>query len=143
MPSRNHLNPKPNGSGKRSEIKFLTDEIARLFSVIHSVRDSAIFQIAYRAGLRASEIGMLQMRDYDPKADRIFIHRLKGSNSGHHHLMREEARALRAWLKVRGSFPGPTFLSKQKRPIDRTRRERPDQDASTPRSEDVNTNGNS
>src|SRR5437899_1345259 len=51
---------------------------------------------------------------------RIFIHRLKGSHSGHHHLMREEARALRAWLKVRGSFPGPIFLSKQKRPIDRT-----------------------
>ena len=24
---------------------------------------------------------------------------------------------LRAWLKVRGSFPGPIFLSKQKRPI--------------------------
>ena len=27
---------------------------------------------------------------------------------------------LRAWLKARGSFPGPIFLSKQKRPIDRT-----------------------
>src|SRR5436309_11995803 len=63
---------------------------------------------------------MLQMRDYDPKAAKIFVHRLKGSNSGHHHLVREEARALRAWLKVRGSFPGPIFLSKQKRPIDRT-----------------------
>ena len=54
------------------------------------------------------------------RPDRIFVHRLKGSNSGHHHLMREEALALRAWLKVRGSFPGPIFLSKQKRPIDRT-----------------------
>src|SRR6266436_2281152 len=71
-------------------------------------------------GLRASEIGMLQLRDYDPKAAKIFVHRLKGSNSGEHHLMREEAQALRAWLKVRGSFPGPIFLSKQKRPIDRT-----------------------
>ena len=60
-----------------------------------------MFQLAYRAGLRASEVGLLQLRDYDPKADRIFIHRLKGSNSGHHHLMREEARALRAWLKAR------------------------------------------
>src|SRR2546422_8412103 len=68
----------------------------------------------------ASEIGMLQLRDYDPKAAKIFVHRLKGSNSGEHHLVREEARALRAWLKVRGSFPGPIFLSKQKRPIDRT-----------------------
>src|SRR5437899_8887546 len=114
---------KPKAKRKRKEIKFLTeDELARLFSVIHSVRDRAIFQLAYRAGLRASEVGMLQLRDYDPKAHKIFIHRLKGSNSGHHHLMREEARALRAWLKVRGSFPGPIFLSKQKRPIDRTTR---------------------
>src|SRR2546422_10830182 len=66
------------------------------------------------AGLRASEVGLLQMRDYDPKAFKIFVHRLKGSTSGHHHLVREEARALRAWLKVRGSFPGPIFRSKQK-----------------------------
>ena len=101
--------PKPK-KRKRKEIKFLTeDEIARLFSVIHSIRDRAIFQLAYRAGLRASEVGLLQIRDYDPKADKIFVH-----------LVREEARALRAWLKVRGSFPGPIILSKQKRPIDRT-----------------------
>src|SRR3989441_6833432 len=112
---------KPKAKRKRKEIKFLTeDELARLFSVIHSVRDRAIFQLAYRAGLRASEIGLLQLRDYDPKAAKTFVHRLKGSNSGHHHLVREEARALRAWLKVRGSFPGTIFLSKQKRPIDRT-----------------------
>ena len=79
---------------KRKEIKFLTeDEIGRLFSVISAVRDRAMFQIAYRAGLRASEIGILQLRDYDPKAAKIFVHRLKGSNSGEHHLVREEARA--------------------------------------------------
>jgi len=101
-------------------VSFLSEEeIDRLFSVIASVRDRAIFQVAYRAALRASEIGMLQLREYDPKADKIFVHRLKGSNSGEHHLVREEARALRACLKVRGSFPGPIFLSKQKRPIDR------------------------
>src|SRR4051812_636408 len=34
--------------------------------------------------------------------------------------MREVGRALRAWLKIHGSFPGPIFLSRQKRPIDRT-----------------------
>ncbi len=32
---------------------------------------------------------MLQMRDYDSKADKIFVHRLKGSNSGEHHLVRD------------------------------------------------------
>ena len=86
---------KPKAKRKRKEIKFLTeDELARLFSVIHSVRDRAIFQLAYRAGLRASEVGLLQLRDYDPKTDRIIIHRLKGSNSGHQHPMREDARVL-------------------------------------------------
>ena len=51
---------------KRQELKHLSeDEIARLFSVISSIRDRAIFQLAYRAGLRASEIGLLQLRDYD------------------------------------------------------------------------------
>src|SRR6266446_10400475 len=66
---------KPKAKRKRKEIKFLTeDEIARLFSAIHSVRDRAIFQLAYRAGLRASEIGMLQLRDYDPKTAKIFVH---------------------------------------------------------------------
>src|SRR5437879_8589104 len=49
-----------------------------------------------------------------------FLSTGKGSNSGEHHLVREEARALRAWLKVRGSFPGTIFLSKQERPIGRT-----------------------
>ena len=34
----------------------------------------AIFRLAYHAGLRASEIGMLQIRDYDAKADKIFVH---------------------------------------------------------------------
>src|SRR2546427_13168878 len=40
---------KPKAKRKRKEIKFLTeDELARLFSAIHSVRDRAIFQLAYR-----------------------------------------------------------------------------------------------
>ena len=34
--------------------------------------------------------------------------------------MREEGCELRAWLKARGSLPGPIFLSRLQRPIDRT-----------------------
>ena len=110
---------KPKAKRKRKEIKFLTeDELARLFSVIHSVRDRAIFQLAYRAGLRASEIGMLQLRDHDPKAAKIFVHRLKGSNSGEHHLVREEARALRL-------AQGARFLSGPDLPVQAEAADRP------------------
>ena len=45
---------------------------ADLCSVIDSIRDRAIIRVAYHAGLRASEIGMLDLRDDDSKADRIY-----------------------------------------------------------------------
>src|SRR4029453_13937778 len=59
-------------------IHFLTqDELRRLFKVMKSKRDRAIFLVAYRHGLRASEIGLLQRADVDAKQGRISIHRLK------------------------------------------------------------------
>jgi type 1 fimbriae regulatory protein FimB len=95
------------------------EEVDRFFRAITSVRDRAIFRLAYHAGLRASEVGLLELRDFSPRTDRIYIHRIKGSASGEHGMVREEARALRAWLKVRGSGPGPIFLSRLHRPISR------------------------
>ncbi|MDA2933546.1 site-specific integrase [Acidobacteria bacterium AH-259-D05] len=53
---------------KRSQrtIYFLTqEELRRLLSVISKRRDKAIFLTAYRHGLRASEIGLLQRSDVD------------------------------------------------------------------------------
>lgn len=87
-------------------------------------RDRAMFSLIYHAGLRATEVGLIQMRDYQPKAtvngmDRIFIHALKGSLSGDHHMARDESRALRAWLKVRGSHPGVIFSSNRGKAISR------------------------
>lgn len=117
--------PKPPAGGKRKRrrkdaIAYLSEEeVKRFFRAVDSPRDRAIFRLIYHAGLRASEIGRLQMRDYDARTDRIHIERLKGSNSGDHHLCREEARALRAWLKVRGSQPGALFPSRKGGPIDR------------------------
>ena len=41
-------------------ITFLTqEEVQRLFSAIKTKRDRAIFAVAYRHGLRASEVGLL------------------------------------------------------------------------------------
>lgn len=97
-----------------AEIKYLTeDEIEALFRAIDSPRDRAIFRIAYHRGLRASEIGALQLADYLVRDDRLIIRRKKGSAGGEYHLCAAEVRALRAWLKVRGTEPGPLFPSRR------------------------------
>jgi integrase len=101
-----------------SNIKYLTEEqLAKLFSVISSPRDRAIFRLAYHRGLRASEVGMLTMNDYRPSAGRIFVHRLKEGHSGEYSLTDIEQRTLRAWLKERGAAPGPIFISRLKTAI--------------------------
>ena len=50
-------------------ITFLTqEEVQNLFSAIKTKRDRAIFAVAYRHGLRASEVGILQLTELDLKA---------------------------------------------------------------------------
>jgi integrase len=77
-------------------IRFLTlDELARLLAVMRGhPRDRALFLIAYRHGLRASEIGLLRLEDLDFRALRLRIHRLKGSHSGVHPMQPDEAKTL-------------------------------------------------
>ena len=76
-------------------IKYLTqDELKRLFNVIDSKRDKAIFLLAYRHGLRISEIGMLRNSDVNFSTGRIMIERLKNSQGGEHPLQVDELKAL-------------------------------------------------
>jgi type 1 fimbriae regulatory protein FimB len=99
-------------------IKYLNEsEVSRLFSVIKSPRDTAIFRLAYHRGLRATEVGMIQMSDLRMRDERIRFERLKGSTGGEYHLCSSEIRALRAWLKVRGNEPGTLFPSRLGKPI--------------------------
>lgn len=84
-----------------NKIKFLShDEITRLIKVIESRRDRALFLVAYRHGLRASEVGLLQTDDIDLTNSRITIRRLKGSMPGVHRLEADEQRAIRAYLRI-------------------------------------------
>src|SRR5437879_345339 len=75
-------------SMRTDTIKFLTlEETTRLLNGLSSHRrGKAIFLLAYRHGLRASEVGLLHVEDLDFKTLRIMIHRLKGSHSGEHPL---------------------------------------------------------
>jgi type 1 fimbriae regulatory protein FimB len=108
-------------SAKRTQtIKFLTfDETKRLFSVIKDRRDKAIFLIAYRHGLRASEVGLLQTGDLDFKKLRVMVHRLKGSLSGEHPLQPDEVKALRSHLRHRKNNSPILFPSRRTLPISR------------------------
>lgn len=114
--------PKP----RKSDLpKHATEaEMDALFRVIDNVRDMAIFRLAYHAGLRASEVGAVLMRDYSERTERIFIRRKKGSNAGEHRLNRAELKALRAWLKIRGPKAGPIFLTRERTAISRKRLDR-------------------
>jgi len=53
-------------------------EIVRFFSVIDNLRDLAIFETVYGAGLRLSEIVHLRVQDIDSEQMRIFVYHGKG-----------------------------------------------------------------
>ena len=103
-------------------IRFLTLERARPAARRRAgrPRDRALFLIAYRHGLRASEVGLLRLDDLDFRALRLRVHRLKGSHSGVHPMQPDEAKALRAYLRERPSPPSPVlFPSNRGDPIAR------------------------
>lgn len=103
-------------------IKFLTTtELKRLLAVIKDKRDRAIFMIAYRHGLRASEVGLLRTDDIDFKHLTIMIHRLKGSLAGRHPLQPDEVKALKSYLRARDDDSPILFLSRRREPISRKR----------------------
>ncbi len=81
-------------------IRFLTlEELARLFAAVRaSARDRALFLIAYRHGLRASEVGLLRTDDIDFRALRV---------ATDHTLLRGAAKAELAIARGAVSLPYP------------------------------------
>ena len=93
-----------------------------------SVRDWAMILLAYRHGLRASEVCGLRLFDVDLKDGAISIQRLKGSMRTVQPLythrgqpLLDEVAALRSWLKVRlADGSGYLFTSQKGGRLDRT-----------------------
>jgi integrase len=104
---------------RKAAVHLTPEETERFFAAVKRTRDTAIFRILYHRGLRASEIGMLQLSDWSPATGRLQVHRLKGSHSLDYQLKPVEVKALRAWLRTRGSHPGPLFPSRRKGGITR------------------------
>jgi len=61
--------------------------------------------MAYRHGLRVSELIDIRLKDLDIETGRIFVRRVKGSLSTHQPMEGDELRAIRAWLRERESYP--------------------------------------
>ena len=101
-------------------IQVLTqEEVHRLFDVITTKRDRALFRVPYRHGLRASEIGLLSRSDADLRTGRLTVHRLKGSLSGVYPMQPDTQKLLKAYLKSREDVSPYLFVSNRQVPISR------------------------
>jgi integrase len=108
----------------RSTMTYLTpEEILAVLKIArrHSTRDWTMILLAYRHGLRASEVCGLKLADIDLKAGSISIRRLKGSLSQVQPLYQhrgqpllDEIAALRAWLKARPADGSDFLFTSQK-----------------------------
>jgi integrase len=81
----------------------------------HGHRDATMILLAYRHGLRVSELVALRWDQVDLKIGRVHIHRVKKSESGPHPLSGPEIRALR---RLQKDQPGRyVFRTERKAPM--------------------------
>jgi len=110
--------------------EYLTaDEVERLLAASKTTsrnpeRDYAILLLAYRHGLRVSELCSLKLSDVNLEAGEFHVARLKGSDSGSHPFYNGESAAIRAWLVERAKLNPPEscdtlFISERRKPLSR------------------------
>jgi site-specific recombinase XerD len=84
--------------------RYLRDEeIPRLFSVIDSRRDRAMFMVMLRCGLRVEEVAQLTLAALDLRRSQVFIYEGKGAKDRVVYLSNDAYRALVQYLRVRPS----------------------------------------
>src|SRR5712664_2099394 len=94
--------------------RYLTqEEVTRLFSVITSPRDRALFALIYHYGLRVEEATLLTLESVDLKNLHIRIQRLKNGVSSQKPLWRHNAKLLRSYLRVRQDAGHWLFTGRQ------------------------------
>lgn len=87
--------------GRKAKIKHLSvKEVRRLFQVIpkQNLRDQVLFHLIYRYALRRTEACLIQLGDFDFKADLFEVRRLKGGESHSYPLFPDTKRLVRKYL---------------------------------------------
>jgi type 1 fimbriae regulatory protein FimB/type 1 fimbriae regulatory protein FimE len=98
---------RPKNGALRTREYLTPDEVKALMAAArenrHGHRDATMILIAYRHGLRATEVASLQWDQIDFKAASIYVRRAKNGISGNHPLRGDELRALR---QLQRDWPG-------------------------------------
>lgn len=94
------------------------DKLRRAASMMgrHGERDSTMILVAFRHGLRVSELIAWRWDQVDLDAGTVYVTRVKGSKSGTHTLERDEIVALKR-LAVPKARNGVVFRSEREGPI--------------------------
>ena len=79
------------------------EEVSRLFKVIKSVRDRAIFMLMLRCGLRVGEVANLKLSDLNLQQGQILVCSGKGAKDRVVYVSHDTYEALWAYLKARAS----------------------------------------
>lgn len=86
-----------------------------------SVRDRAMIEVLYGAGLRVGELCALDLADIDLEQDLVRVRRGKGGRERRVPMGQAAIEALTDWISERGAEPGPLFVGKSGRRLtDRT-----------------------
>jgi type 1 fimbriae regulatory protein FimB/type 1 fimbriae regulatory protein FimE len=115
---------QPNQASRTRE-HLTPDEVERMITATRQAggrlaeRDALLIMIAYRHGLRASELIALRWDSIDLKAGTLHVSRLKRGKESTHPIRGPELRALRAWKREQPDTAPYVFTSLRGGPMTR------------------------
>jgi len=103
---------RPKNRDVRSREHLLPDEVEALMTAAgkfgrHRLRDRALILIAYRHGLRVSELVGMKWDQFDLKRGHVHVNRLKNGSASTHPIDGDEMRLLR---RLQREYPNSLFV---------------------------------
>jgi len=74
------------------------------------IRDAALLTVLFAGGLRRSEAVALDVRDYDVSSGALTVRGMQDSRERMVYATAGAAQALKRWIAIRGTDPGPLFV---------------------------------